>query len=89
MQNGGLKLVIDFIQILLIVVTIVFAILTIEIKDMLRAIVCLCGMGISIGMLFAILNAPYVAVFQLLIYAGAVIALFISVVMVTRREFEE
>jgi NADH-quinone oxidoreductase subunit J len=89
MQNGGLKLVIDFIQVLLIVVTIVLAILTIEIKDMLRAIVCLCGMGITIGMLFAILNAPYVAVFQLLIYAGAVIALFISVVMVTRREFEE
>jgi len=46
-------------------------------------------MGITIGLLFAILNAPYVAVFQLLIYAGAVIALFISVVMVTRREFEE
>lgn len=82
-------MVIDFIQVLLIVVTIVLAILTIEIKDMLRAIVCLCGMGFAIGMLFAILNAPYVAVFQLLIYAGAVIALFISVVMVARREFEE
>lgn len=82
-------MVIDFIQVLLIVVTIILAILTIEIKDMLRAIVCLCGMGFTIGMLFAILNAPYVAVFQLLIYAGAVIALFISVVMVTRREFEE
>lgn len=84
-----MKLFIDVIQILLIVVTIVLAILTIEIKDMLRAIVCLCGMGITIGLLFAILNAPYVAVFQLLIYAGAVIALFISVVMVTRREPEE
>jgi NADH:ubiquinone oxidoreductase subunit 6 (subunit J) len=46
-------------------------------------------MGITIGLLFAILNAPYVAVFQLLIYAGAVIALFISVVMVTKRGSEE
>jgi len=84
-----LKLFIDVIQILLIVVTIALAILTIEIKDMLRAIVCLCGMGITIGMLFAILNAPYVAVFQLLIYAGAIMALFISVVMVTERGSEE
>ncbi|MDH5267310.1 MAG: NADH-quinone oxidoreductase subunit J [Candidatus Bathyarchaeota archaeon] len=84
-----MKLFIDFIQIFLIIVTIVLAILTIEIKDMLHAIVCLCGMGVTIGMLFAILNAPYVAVFQLLIYAGAVIALFLSLVMVTRRELEE
>ncbi|UCF58548.1 MAG: NADH-quinone oxidoreductase subunit J [Candidatus Bathyarchaeota archaeon] len=84
-----MKLFIDFIQILLIMVTILLAILTIEIKDMIRAIVCLCGMGVTIGILFAILNAPYVAVFQLLIYGGAVIALFISVIMVTRRELEE
>ena len=84
-----MKLLIDVVQILLIVITIVLAILTIEIKGMLRAIVCLCGMGVTIGMLFAILNAPYVAVFQLLIYAGAVIALFISVVMVTNRGSEE
>ncbi len=84
-----MKLFIDVIQILLIVVTIALAILTIEIKDMLRAIVCLCGMGITIGMLFAILNAPYVAVFQLLIYAGAIMALFISVVMVTESGSEE
>lgn len=73
----------------LIGVTILLAILTIEIKDMLRAVICLCGMGIIIGLLFAILNAPYVAVFQLLIFGGAVIALFISVVMVTKREPEE
>jgi NADH:ubiquinone oxidoreductase subunit 6 (subunit J) len=73
----------------LIGVTILLAILTIEIKDMLRAVICLCGMGITIGLLFAILNAPYVAVFQLLIFGGAVIALFISVVMVTKREPEE
>ena len=79
----------DVIEMLLIGVTILLAILTIEIKDMLRAVICLCGMGITIGLLFAILNAPYVAVFQLLIFGGAVIALFISVVMVTKREPEE
>ena len=82
-------MVMGIIEVLLIGVTILLAILTIEIKDMLRAVICLCGMGITIGLLFAILNAPYVAVFQLLIFGGAVIALFISVVMVTKREPEE
>jgi len=71
------------------VVTIVLAILTIEIKDMLHAAIFLCGMGVAIGMLFSILNAPYVAVFQLLIYAGAVSVLFISVIMLTKRRPEE
>jgi NADH:ubiquinone oxidoreductase subunit 6 (subunit J) len=46
-------------------------------------------MGVTIGLLFAILNAPYVAVFQLLIFGGAVIALLISLVMVTNRELDE
>jgi len=38
--------------------------------------------------LFWLLNAPYVSVFQLLVYAGAVIVLFIVSVMLTKREEE-
>jgi len=63
-----------------------FAILTVELKDILYAILSFCGMCITIGALFWILNAPYVAVFQLLVYAGAIVALFIAAVMLTTRK---
>ena len=78
----------DLLQTILVVVTAVLAILTIEAKDMLHAVICLCGMCISIGILFGILSAPYVMAFQLLIYAGAAVVLFISVVMLTTRKEE-
>jgi NADH:ubiquinone oxidoreductase subunit 6 (subunit J) len=45
-------------------------------------------MCVSIGVLFGILNAPHVMVFQLLIYGGASIVLFASIIMLTRRRDE-
>jgi len=78
----------ELIQTILIVITIFLAIFTVEVKDLLHAVICLCGMCISIGILFGILSATYVMVFQLLIYAGAAVVLFISVVMLTRRKEE-
>ncbi len=68
------------------VLTVVFALLTVELRDILYAILSFCGMCITIGALFWLLNAPYVAVFQLLIYAGAIVALFIATVMLTTRK---
>ena len=75
----------DLIAALLLITTIVLAVLTVEVADLLYAVICLCGMCITIGMLFGVLNAPYVMVFQLLICAGAAVALFISVIMLTER----
>jgi len=74
------------VEALLIIATIVLAILTVELKNLLQAALCLFGMCIVIGLIFGLLNATYVMVFQLLIYAGATMVLFISVVMLTRRE---
>jgi NADH-quinone oxidoreductase subunit J len=76
----------DVIQIVLMAVTIVLAISTVEIKDIIRALMSFCGMCISIGAIFWLLNAPYVAVFQILIYAGAVVTIFLAAIMLTRRE---
>lgn len=73
-------------HIVLMVLTVLLALLTVELNDLLQATASLCGTCITIGALFWLLNAPYVSVFQLLVYAGAVIVLFISVVMLTRRE---
>ena len=73
---------------LIIIATIVLAALTVELNDLLYAALCFCGMCITVGMLFGLLNAPYVMLFQLLIYAGATVVLFISVIMLTERRDE-
>jgi NADH-quinone oxidoreductase subunit J len=70
----------------LIFLMVLLALLTIELKDMFYAIICFCGMSITIGALFWLLNAPYVSVFQLLIYAGAITVLFITTIMLTKRK---
>ncbi len=71
------------IQIFLLVMTCGFAILTVELPNLLYAAIALFGMSVSLGGLFWLLRAPYVAVFQLLVYAGAVVALFVVIIMLT------
>ncbi len=82
-------MLIDALQIILLVVTVAMALLAIETRDLIHAVIFLCSMCICLGILFGILSAPYVMVFQLLIYAGAAIVLFISVIMLTTREAPE
>ncbi|HDJ66098.1 MAG TPA: hypothetical protein ENF33_00070 [Nitrososphaeria archaeon] len=82
-------MVADLIQLFLIVLTLAFAILSIEVKDLFYAIIFFALMCISIGSMFWMLNAPYLAVFQLSIYAGAVVALFlVTITLTVRRERE-
>jgi len=69
------------VEILLVAAIIILAVLAVELKKLLHAVISLCGMCILIGILFGLLRAMYVMVFQLLIYAGATIVLFISVIM--------
>ena len=80
---------IHILQILLMISTILLALLTVELKNLLKASLSLCGTCIAMGALFWLLNAPYVAVFQLLIYAGAVVVLFLAVVMLTTKDEEQ
>jgi len=68
------------------ILAILSAILIVELKNILYAILSFCGMCIILGAIFWILNAPYVAVFQLLVYAGAIVSIFIAAVMLTTRE---
>jgi len=76
---------IDTVQGALLILVCVLAALAIELPDLLYAIIALGGMAIAVGSLFWLLNAPYVALFEILIYAGAVIVLFITAVMLTKR----
>ena len=81
-------MVTDLVTVFLLIGTLLFAFFTVEVRDLLYAVLCLCGMCITVGGLFGVLNAPYVMVFQLLVYAGATVALFLFVVMFTRRRDE-
>jgi NADH:ubiquinone oxidoreductase subunit 6 (subunit J) len=76
----------DWLQYALMVLTIILAISTIELKNLLHSAISFCGMCISIGGIFWLLNAPYAAVFQILVYAGAVVTIFLAAVMLTTRK---
>ena len=79
----------EIVQIGLVVVAVVLAILTVEFQSLLYASLCFGGMCVCLGGLYWTLSAPYAALFQMLIYGGAVIVLFISVVMLTRGVEDE
>jgi len=74
---------IDAIPLALIFTIIATAILTVEIKNLMRAVISFCLMSISIGCLYAYLGALIVAFYQIIVYAGAVGVLFIFAVMLT------
>jgi NADH:ubiquinone oxidoreductase subunit 6 (subunit J) len=68
------------------VFAVVLAFLAVEIRNILYAVIVFSGMCITIGALFWVLNAPYVAIFQLLIYAGAVVTIFLAAIMLTSKK---
>jgi len=73
-------------QYALMIATLILAISAIELKNLLHAAISFCGMCIAIGALFWLLNAPYASVFQILVYAGAVVTIFLAAVMLTTRK---
>ncbi|WXG45970.1 MAG: NADH-quinone oxidoreductase subunit J [Candidatus Atabeyarchaeum deiterrae] len=76
-------------EIILLAFTVVFAVLAVELKRLIYAAVSLALMSISIALIFFLLSAPYVGVFQLLIYAGAITILFLATISLTKGEEEE
>ena len=74
----------DIIQIGLLVLVIGFALLTTKLDNMLYAAISLALMSICLGGLYWMMYAPYVGIFQMIIYGGALAVLFIVVVMYVR-----
>ncbi|MEM2739374.1 MAG: hydrogenase subunit MbhD domain-containing protein [Candidatus Bathyarchaeia archaeon] len=69
--------------------SVILAILALEFEDLLKSIVSFGAMCFSIAIIYWILNAPYVAVFQALIYGGAILALFLAAVIAVGRGGED
>ncbi|MCP8309330.1 MAG: NADH-quinone oxidoreductase subunit J [archaeon] len=66
------------IHIVFLALLIALAFLVIEVKDLLRALALFIIMSSILSVIFYFLNAPYIAVFQLAIYAGAIAVLFLA-----------
>ncbi|MBS7610646.1 NADH-quinone oxidoreductase subunit J [Candidatus Bathyarchaeota archaeon] len=70
---------------LVIAVAVIAALVAVEVKDILRALIGFVILSISLSIVFYMLGAPYVSVFQLAIYAGAVVVLFVTALHTMRR----
>ena len=62
------------------------AIFALEAKEIIYGAVGLAGSLFGVATLFFLLNAPYVAVFQISVYIGAVAVLILFTVMLVRQE---
>lgn len=71
--------------IILLAIIIVAAILAVEFKDLIYAVISLAVLSIALAGVFWILLAPWVALFQLTVYGGAVTVLLFSTVALTER----
>ncbi len=79
----------DIVQLALLATTLAFALMAAGLDDILFAALSLGGMSICLGGLYWTMYAPYIGLFQLLIYGGAVVVLFVSVIMFVRSEQSE
>lgn len=79
----------ELLEVFFISLTVVLSILTLEVKSLFRASIIFAVMCISVAVLFWILEAYYVAVFQLLVYAGAMVILLLAVVALTAGKERE
>ena len=68
------------------VVTVGSAIVALEAKEIVYGAIGLAGSLFGVATLFFFLNAPYVAVFQIAVYIGAVAVLILFTVMLVRQE---
>jgi len=64
-------------EIFVVIATILFACLAVELKNLLEAIVSFFIMSILLSVIFYLAGAPYAAFFQLVIYAGAIVVLLL------------
>ncbi len=74
----------EIIQLGLVAASLVLAMLTASLRDLLYSALSLGGMCVCLGLLYWTMYAPYVGLFQILIYGGAVVVLFVSVIMFVR-----
>lgn len=71
------------------VLAVVFALLTITRRNPVYSALFLAGLLVSIGAVFAIYASPFLGVIQIIVYAGAILVLFILVIMMINLRDED
>ena len=70
--------------ILLSITLIILAILASEFRNIAYSIISLFGVTVITGIIFFAVNAPFVGLVQLAVFSGAIIVLFIFVLIMTK-----
>ena len=71
-------------QILLLVGLVLFSVLAILVKDLLKAAISLAVASLLLGIIFFRMNAPYAGVFEISVVAGLITVLFTLTIALTR-----
>lgn len=77
---------VDVVFVILAVITIVSAILALEAKEVVYGAVALTLTFVGMAGFFALLDAVFLTMFQLIVYVGAIAVLILFTVMLVRRE---
>jgi NADH:ubiquinone oxidoreductase subunit 6 (subunit J) len=76
------------IQIILLCGLILFSVLAILLKDLIKAALSLAVASLFLGIVFFRLSAPYAGVFEISVVAGLITVLFILTIALTKKEGE-
>ena len=71
-------------QIILLVGLVLFAVLAILLKDLLRSAIALAVASLLLGIIFFRMNAPYAGVFEISVVAGLITVLFMLTIALTK-----
>jgi NADH-quinone oxidoreductase subunit J len=71
------------------VIIVAFTLLAITRRNIMHAIVYLAGSFIATALLFYLLGAPFLAILEVVIYAGAIMVLFLFIVMMLEIKRDE
>ncbi len=67
----------------LLAVTVITAFLAVSSRNIVYGVIFLLCMNVSLGILYYVIGAPTVALFQLAIFAGAIVVFFVIAIMFT------
>ncbi len=68
------------------VITVAAAVIALEFKELIYGAIALAIMLLGVAMFFVLLEATFIAMFQITVYVGAVVVLIIFTIMLVRRE---
>jgi len=69
---------------ILLVIVVITALLAVSVPNIVYAVLFLLCTNVSLGILYYMMGAPMVSVFQLAIFAGAIVVFFLITVILTR-----